>query len=309
MFEYQVERSIVIDADINHVRTSLCNFTEWPVWSPWLITEPDAILTFSEQQGSVGANYHWLGHIIGEGHLSITEINDDNIKMDIVFVKPFKSKAKVSFHLQAQGSQTGVIWRMEANMPFFLFFMIKSIKASIGLDYERGLRMLKEYLENNSVASQSQVIGLVEQSPIQYIGINNHSRLNAIGDIMPNDFSILEKVLALHAQNTKKIAFSIYHTFDIQKNHTEFTTAFPLDTPIDAPDDCLINTLPAQKMLKIRHIGKYEHLGNAWAMGMGYCRANQYKLKPSPVGVEFYISDPKNTAPEDLVTEVLIPIK
>lgn len=309
MPNYTVERSIVIDTNIDHVRRTLCDFKQWPIWSPWLIMESDTQLTFSEQQGLVGSHYQWQGKMTGEGSLTITAIDHNEIDMDLAFIKPFKSKASVMFELHDQGSATQLTWHMKGHMPFFLFFMTKQIKALVGMDYERGLKMLKEYLETNTVSSRVEVVGIVEQAAQPYIGIRNHSDLDSIDNVMVSDFKLLEKMLALHSQDKAKLAFALYHTFDIHQRHTEFTTALPIEQPIDVPDDFVIGTLAAQKMLKVRHTGRYDYSGNAWAAAMSYCRAEKLKINNTITGIEVYLNDPAETAPEDLVTEVLIPLK
>ena len=42
---------------------------------------------------------------------------------------------------------------MKSQLPFFLFWMVKKMKVYIGMDYERGLKMLKDYLETGLVPS------------------------------------------------------------------------------------------------------------------------------------------------------------
>jgi len=49
------------------------------------------------------------------------------------------------------GDQTKVTWTMNGCVPIFLFFMIGMMKAWIGMDYERGLMMLKELAEKGKV--------------------------------------------------------------------------------------------------------------------------------------------------------------
>lgn len=43
---------------------------------------------------------------------------------------------------------------MDGKLPYFMFFMVKMMKNWIGMDYERGLAMLKEFIETGEVISR-----------------------------------------------------------------------------------------------------------------------------------------------------------
>lgn len=45
----------------------------------------------------------------------------DYLAMDLQFLKPWKSFAKVAFHLEESTLGTVVRWTMESRLPFFLF--------------------------------------------------------------------------------------------------------------------------------------------------------------------------------------------
>lgn len=47
---FQVKRSIIINAPVNDVKASLIDFRQWPIWSPWLIMEPETKLNYSDVQ-------------------------------------------------------------------------------------------------------------------------------------------------------------------------------------------------------------------------------------------------------------------
>jgi effector-binding domain-containing protein len=307
---YHVQRSIEIKADIETVRASLCDFKQWPNWSPWLITEPDAKLVFNDQQGHVGAAYGWEGKVIGAGDLSLQKMTETELEMQLSFRKPFKSVAKVVFALVATAEGTQISWNMYGRMPFFLFFMTAKMKAYIGMDYERGLRMLKEYLETGAVASKVEIDGVVEWGVGEYFGLENACALDDIATVMGADF---EKLYAGVQQNgyvdSDQTPFSLYHVFDVMKKHTQYTIGLPFNGKGEVPAGFVQGHLPTQKYLKVTHTGRYEHLGNAWSSAAAYARANKLKVRSKPLGVEVYVNDPATTAEEALVTEVLLSIK
>ena len=130
--------------------------------------DPDATVDVAEG----GKSYSWKGDLTGEGQMEILgEEANQWVDYDLLFLKPWKSKAKVRFEVEGQGDQTKVTWFMDSSLPFFLFFMKKSMTAMIGMDYERGLAMLKEYVEKGEVHSKLDFKGTQSFPGMQYIGI------------------------------------------------------------------------------------------------------------------------------------------
>lgn len=307
---YNVKRSIVINVAIQKVRDSLTDYRQWPLWSPWLIMEPETKLNYNEKQGEVGAAYDWKGELIGEGAMELSSIADNELEMFLQFEKPFKSTAAVKFELEAHGSAvTNIIWSMDSKLPFFLFWMVNKIKAYIGMDYERGLKMLKDYLETGSVASKIKVDGVQAIESQQYIGLENQCRLADMANTLSYEFKKLKQFMHDNDLSTELAPFTIYISFDIENNSTSFISAIPIDKDITVSSPFIKGEIKGGDALKVTHTGHYEHLGNAWTTVMAYARAKKIKTKKSPVGIEFYLNDPMKTAPEELITEVYLPLK
>ena len=309
MPSYHVERSIVIEKPVKEVRNSLKNFKEWPKWSPWIIMEPDATLVYSDRQGQVGATYGWAGILIGAGSMELMEVHDDCLKMEIHFVKPFKSRANVSFDLEDMGEETRVTWHMDGRLPFFLFWMTVKMKTFIGMDYERGLSMLKEYLETGSVASYVLIEGVLPIPEQNYVGIPRTCSINALGEEMKKDFASLHEFMQKNSISTDRIPFSIYNTFDIFNRTSSYVACIPLDDEVPIDENWVRGHLPQTKGLKTMHRGRYLHLGNGWMTAMGFARMKKIKVTKNPVGYEFYLNDPNDTIEKELITEIYLPLK
>jgi len=160
---YHIESSILINASADKVLEKLNNFREWPAWSPWLYTEPDAKLEYRGEANQIGHGYDWKGEMTGAGNMTLTQTDSSELKMDLQFLKPFKSKAKVSFDIiEKSPEQTHVTWHMDSSLPFFMFFMTGTIKSMITSDYQRGLKLLKDYVETGKIKSATTVDGVVD---------------------------------------------------------------------------------------------------------------------------------------------------
>lgn len=307
---YHVERSIVIDKPLLEVRDSLKDFKAWPKWSPWLIMEPDATLTYSQRQGQVGASYGWSGLLVGAGSMELLTVHDDLLEMEINFVKPFKSTAEVSLRLEEVVGGTKVTWMLDGNLPFYLFLMKRKMERDIGMDYERGLLMLKDYLETGSVSSYVIIEGVVQMPEQKYIGIPNTCSIDEVGEVMKKDFATLYDHRVKHALSLDKVPFCIYQTFDLSTRSTEYIACIPVDEKVgDLPKGWVEGVTPGQKALKTLHTGPYKYLGNGWMTAISFARMKKMKTAAKPVGIEYYTSNPDDTAPEELITEIYLPLK
>ena len=309
MPSYHVERTIVIEKPIKEVRDSLKNFKEWPKWSPWIIMEPDATLTYSDRQGQVGASYGWSGVLIGAGGMELMDVHDDELKMQLNFVKPFKSTADVGFKLVENDSGTKVTWYMDGNLPFFMFWIRSKMKAYIGMDYMRGLLMLKEYLETGSVASYVHIEGVMPVSETEYVAIPTQCSIDDLGSSMQENWKDLYRFIEENKLSMEGVPFSIFHTFDMVKHETSYYSCIPVTTDVALSEGWLRGTLDAEETLKTMHKGRYRHLGNAWMTAMNFARMKKMKMAKSPVGYEFYLNNPYDTDEEELVTEIYMPFK
>ncbi len=142
-------RSQEIDRPIASVFEVVRDFHQWPKWSPWLIADPDCKLEARNDW------YSWEGEICGAGRMDVVgEVENESITYDLQFLKPWKSRADVKITLTRKKEKTEVTWTMDGSLPFFMFWMKKAMACFIGMDYERGLLMLKDLLEKGEVPSR-----------------------------------------------------------------------------------------------------------------------------------------------------------
>ena len=306
---YHVERSISINAPLQKVKDSLRNFKQWPKWSPWIIMEPDAALTYSDRQGQVGATYGWSGILVGSGSMELMEVNEKHLKMQTTFLKPFRSTANIGFDLEEEGASTKVTWYMDGKLPFFMFWMTEKMKTYIGMDYERGLYMLKEYLETGSVASYVIIEGVIPMQEQDYAGIPRTCSIEELGEVMKNDFKALYVFMEEKGLSMDRVPFSIYNTFDMFKKESNYIACIPLEENVEIPNGWVRGKVERKNALKTIHTGSYLHLGNAWSTAMSFARMKKMKIASKPVGYEYYPNNPYDTPETKLITEIFLPLR
>ena len=183
------------------------------------------------------------------------------------------------------------------------------METFIGMDYERGLGMLKVYLETGSVSSYSIIEGNVMLPEQRYIGIPNQCTLDELGTVMKNDFEKLYDFMKENDIAMDSIPFCIYNRFDIFRKEAEYIACIPVKKELSLPQGWVKGKVSSQEALKTIHKGAYLHLGNAWMTGMSYARVKKIKTGKRPVGYEFYPNNPYDTAEEDLITEIYLPLR
>ncbi len=306
---YHIQRSLLIDASEAKVRSAIENFAEWPKWSPWLCMEPDTKLEYRGEPGQPGHGYSWEGEVVGAGGMEIIRNQGSSLDMQLNFLKPFKSEAQVAFEIEPRGDAlTEVTWHMDGKMPFFLFFMIGTMKTMIGMDYERGLRMLKEYIETGEVKSKTEFSGIVDVPACSYLGVEAECSIDQIGDSMSKTMPQVHQLATEAGCEIVGPPGAIYSEFDIKAQHCEYAAIIPVKQAKQA-SGAVVGTIEPCRALKIVHRGSYEHLGNAWSTAMSHQRYKKLKAHKSQAAFEFYLNDPSETPEAELLTEVFVPLR
>jgi len=306
---YYVERSITINRNVAGTFKLVADFASWPQWSPWLSQEPACPTTIEGTGGTVGHSQSWEGDFIGSGKIQIATLQlNDFIDYDLEFYKPWKSKSKSGFRFASAGENTEITWWMEGKLPFFMFFMKNMMTSWIGMDYDRGLSMLKELLESGTVSSETTVKGVVDRAPMFYLGKRRSCAIADVGPAMKEDFAEMGRLLENSQLSAPKQVFSVYHKYAMGKGICEYTSGYLYDSPQNAPTGVVAGQLPAHRAVQVDHRGPYRYLGSAWSAAMGYSQSKHKRNKALPM-YEIYPNNPNEVAEVDVLTEIYAPIK
>lgn len=308
MIKMNVHESILIDAAPSKVFSVINDLHQWEAWSPWVIAEPDAAISVAKD----GKYHEWEGEIIGAGNLKIVhEVENELVEMNLNFLKPWKSKATTTFELEETIKGTRVYWKMESSLPLFLFWMKKQMQIFVGMDYDRGLKLLKDLIEQGETRSQLTYQGEHAFKATQYIGIKTQCDTQDIGENMERDFTALMAFVMTHCKAIMNgDALSIYHKFDVVRGKVVYTAAYPVSSiPENLPENFVIGKIPNLTTYSIRHTGPYHHIANAWAAGMMHQRGKQFKPSRAFPPFEVMRNSPTNTPENELISDILFPMK
>lgn len=307
MPKMNIKKRKLINAPLKKVYNTLNQMSTWQTWSPWLIMDPDTKVDV----GTDNKSYSWSGKRTGKGHMKITsEIKNQSINYDLSFLKPWKSEAKVKFTTTEKDGGTEVIWHMDSSIPWFMFWLKKMMVAFVGNDYERGLNLLKDYIEDGEIHSKLNWKGENQFPGCDYLGIRRKCSIEEMPALMETDFT---KLIA-YAHSTVgadiKRGFNQYHKFDFVKRIVDYTAGIPFENiPSDAPSEFIKGSLRPTKIYTLEHVGPYDHLGNAWSTIHTMHRNKEIKIKQGYHPFETYGNSPKDTNPNDLITYVNFALK
>lgn len=306
MPKMNIQKTMLINAPLHKVHEVVGNFNSWSTWSPWLICEPDTKVTVNDD----GSFYSWEGKRVGTGQMKVLQSTDHRIDYDLTFLKPWKSQAEVSFILSEENGKTAAKWTMNSKLPFFMFFMKTKMEKLVGMDYERGLKMLKEYVEEGKVHSRIDFLGIQSFKGQSYIGVKTKTTMSAMGDKMREDLMRLSTFSKENGIELSGKPFSQYHKFDFVTEEVEYTTGVPVKTePTNLSGGLFFGTLGEFSMNVVRHTGKYDHMGNAWSTQIMMTRNKEFKQSKRIHPFEIYHNNPMDTPAEELVTDICFPIK
>jgi hypothetical protein len=143
---YTVERTEHIDAPLDVVREGIVDLHRWEAWSPWEDLDPGLRRTYGGAASGVGAWYEWEGNRkAGTGRMEIIGAESSTVRIDLQFLRPFKSHSNTVFELQPDGDGTLVTWRLVGPKTVMTKVMglFTSMDKMIGPDFEKGLARLK----------------------------------------------------------------------------------------------------------------------------------------------------------------------
>ncbi len=189
--------------------------------------------------------------------------------------------------------------------------MKKQMEVFVGMDYDRGLAMLKDLVETGSSNSKLTFKGVKSFHATKYVGLRSQCNSSNLGQSMEKDFTQLMNFIREKAEDTAKgNPFSIYHEFDVMKGKVIYSACHPVnEIPKEIPENFYTGELPKMKVYTVSHTGPYRHIGNAWSAAMMHQRAKKFKAAKKIPPMEVMHNSPKDTPEKELIAEILFAVK
>lgn len=146
-----LENSITIPAPLDRVFSQVRYLEKFPEWSPFLEIDPTQKITVTGTDGTIGAQYHWVGNQGKDvGYQELTAIEEQaKLVFKCTIEKPYTAAPQFTYLFVPVGNTTKVIQQFElksgtVNAIFMWLFGTKKQMQQLNA---RGLQLLKKTLE------------------------------------------------------------------------------------------------------------------------------------------------------------------
>jgi DNA gyrase inhibitor GyrI len=307
---FEVRRSRLMGRDRQTLFDAVRDLRGWPAWSPWLMHEPEAKLSYSEDPDSEGGSYRWDGKHIGAGTLSQVRFQaPTRIDQRIVSRRPFKTQSDVWWELEEQAGGTKVTWCMRGRMPFGLRAMAPMMAGLIAKDFDLGLAMLQGHLDPDAEHPRIRFIGPIDQEPQNAITVPFSGDMEAMVERMSADFPRMSSHLQRLGVAPAGPAFTAYHKIDAKAAGFICDLAIPIPEGTE-PGPFTVKQLGGGRYFMTEIQGSYDFMEPAWYSVMTHMRLYRLKKDGSRPSLEVYVTDPSRvTHSNEIMTRILVPIR
>lgn len=151
--EYEMSRSIAIEARPGIVYNQVADLEAWQEWNPWSRMDPSIDIEYGEKRVGVGASYSWEGETAGSGTMEIVEAHPPLLveyHLEFGGYEDTPSTSRILITPDPEGGPTEVTWTFEGSVgdQFFARWMSVMIDSLVGKSYEEGLQALKKRAEH-----------------------------------------------------------------------------------------------------------------------------------------------------------------
>jgi len=312
---FDLERSVVIEAPPEQVFPHIRYFAKQDAWYPWKKYDPNMVTTVEGTDGEIGAVYAWSGNEdVGKGQQTITALEENkSMETDLQFIEPFESNADAYFNLSEVPEGTEVRWGFKSEMPFPFNIMglFMDMEESVGKDYESGLAALKEIVENEAPMS-SMVRGYEIQTTTlpatRYAAWRKTVSFDEMQQFFNSGMPQLAEAVSAKGDITGPVA-GLYYMWDEANEQAEMALAVPVGKDMQLESPYSMIEIPATKALMVDYYGAYENSGEAHYALDDYVKAHGIKLAELPV-LEVYVTDPaEETDSSKWLTKIYYPIQ
>lgn len=147
---YQLHVSEDIAAPVPVVRDYLADLSNFNVWNPFLVMDPQSGIEVSQPSVGVAATYSWSSKRIGSGVMTITGVSDSVIDIHMRFTSRNKREDDVQWLLVPTPQGTQVTWAMSGKRTVAerAFVKIMRLDTMMAKHFADGLRRLKAAVED-----------------------------------------------------------------------------------------------------------------------------------------------------------------
>jgi len=311
--KYDANASITINASPATIQGIVSDLTSWEKWSPWLKTDKDAVITYSENSSGIDAWYTWEGDTVGKGKLTIVALDEASMGTFLEFdgmgnsngyweFKPTENGTEVIWGFNGEMGMMGKVFMLLAQQTTDIDGMMDEMAAK---DFTEGLGNLKEMAELQEKANKANV----EETTVESRSYFSVTEEITQDEAKSNEFygRVFGEIIAYLGPDAGSemtgMPFAIFHKWDSENNQAIIEVSIPSSSVLEGNERIKKGNTYAGKVLKSVHKDSFDTTEKHEGI-YAYAELNNLKITGSPW--EVYATDPSM---EPIVIEVYYPVK
>jgi len=146
---------------------------------------------------------------------------------------------------------------------------------------------------------------LVEQSPQPTLSIRTTTTIKNLPQELGKAYQAIGQYLGQLGEQPAGAPYAAYFNWD--KSNLEVEIGFPVSSSLPDKDDIKATELPGGKFARCLYTGPYKEIEPAYNALTAWVKENGYEA--TGVAYEFYLNDPGEVSPPELITQVVFPLK
>ena len=146
---------------------------------------------------------------------------------------------------------------------------------------------------------------LVEQSPQPILSIRTTTTIKELPQELGKAYGAIGQYLGQLGEQPAGAPYAAYFNWDSKDFDVEI--GFPVSGTFSEKDDIKSSEIPGGKLARCLYTGPYNKIEPAYNALTAWVKENGYEA--TGVAYEFYLNDPGETPQEELMTQIVFPLK
>lgn len=307
---YQVQRSVIMDANPCQIFPEAQYFQNFVKWDPWSRQDTAIQQTFEGEPGAEGSKYSWESEEVGSGYMErIASTKDYEIQNKIVFTSPRSGSSDgfMRFEKDSAANKTLVTWGFSGKSDYPWNIVNLFLDGMVGKDFEAGLQNLKEIVESKEAING---VDKVDVFGSTYYVVRKEINWDEMKEFYPAAFEKSYGYMEQNCVNPAGPAVGLYYTWDEENKRTDVAAGFPSNVAVDTASAIDTLRINGTNMIVYSNRIEYVHVGDYEKTGSGHEAIEKYLNKKNvevlePVLEVYRIGPDLNPDPAEWQTDIV----
>ncbi len=146
---------------------------------------------------------------------------------------------------------------------------------------------------------------VVEQPPQPTLSIRTTTHVKDLPQELGKAYGAIDQYLGQLGEQPTGAPYTAY--FNMDMSNLEVEIGFPVSSALPDKDEIQSGVIPGGKIARCLYTGPYNEIEPAYTTLTTWVKEHGYEA--TGVAYEFYLNDPGEVSPPDLMTQVVFPLK